>query len=77
LVNAGGAVRVSSPTALSEIIRELLLNSKQRDVMGQKAIAVFANHQGAVARTLAIMQMDHPYPLIRQPHMHILAGLGQ
>ena len=59
MVRAGGALRVANEKDLSETIRELLLNQKKTFAMGQNAFAVFNKHQGAVARTLAIIQTHH------------------
>ena len=56
LENAGGALRVSDENHMAELIRELLINKKKKNQMGQTAFAVFNNHQGAVARTMAILE---------------------
>jgi len=75
LENAGGARRVSSDDNMAEVIHELLTNKGKRVEMGKKACAVFNKHQGAVARTLAIMENDSPLatlPIVRAP-----VGLNQ
>lgn len=56
LEKSGGAKRVADDRDLSDIIRELLSSDKQKHEMGQRAFAVFNRHQGAVARTMAIMK---------------------
>ena len=68
LENAGGALRVSDENNLAEMIRELLLSKKKKTEMGQAAYTVFNHHQGAVARTMAIMETCTPFggtPLVR------------
>lgn len=56
LEKSGGALRVANENDLFDIIRSILLNDKTKDQMGQRAFGVFSRHQGAVARTMAIME---------------------
>ncbi|WP_419656478.1 WaaA: 3-deoxy-D-manno-octulosonic-acid transferase [Desulfosarcina variabilis str. Montpellier] len=58
LEKSGGARRVANEKDLSDTIRELLLDDKNKNEMGQKALAVLNRHQGAVARTMAIINVD-------------------
>ena len=58
LEKSGGAMRVANDRDLSDVIRELLSSDKKKDEMGQRAFTVFNRHQGAVARTMAIIDTD-------------------
>jgi 3-deoxy-D-manno-octulosonic-acid transferase len=56
LENAGGAICVSNAAQLAQKVGELMANPKKRARVGHFARAVFDNHQGAVVRTLAVME---------------------
>ena len=74
LETSGGAMRVANEKNLSDIIRRILIDDKKKDEMGQRAFAVFSRHQGAVARTMAIIDTD-ALSVSRKPNQ-ISAGLG-
>ena len=55
LETAGGAIRIANEIQTAEQVRELMLSSAKRVRMGSMAHGVFRTHQGAVNRTLDIL----------------------
>jgi 3-deoxy-D-manno-octulosonic-acid transferase len=58
LEKAGGAVRVHDADQLAERVIHLIVNKADRQDVGRSAHAVFAKHRGAVARTIATIDID-------------------
>jgi 3-deoxy-D-manno-octulosonic-acid transferase len=55
LEKAGGAMRVHDGAQLAERVVQLIGNPADGRRVGRRAYGVFANHKGAVARTLAVI----------------------
>jgi 3-deoxy-D-manno-octulosonic-acid transferase len=60
LLNGGGAVQIHSGPHLRSVAEALLGNPQQALAMGQNALKVIRNHQGAVERTLFSLKLDQP-----------------
>jgi 3-deoxy-D-manno-octulosonic-acid transferase len=59
-VEAGGAVQLSSPRELEEKLEVLLSDPDQRSRLGQKALQVVKINQGAVTKTVKVIQENLP-----------------
>ena len=71
LEESGAAMRVANAQDLSSIVGELLSDSEKKTTMGQKGLALFNHHQGAVVRTMAAMEDAHD---VAGPHHHQRPG---
>ncbi|MDP2646165.1 MAG: hypothetical protein Q8P24_14590, partial [Desulfobacterales bacterium] len=56
LTGAGGAVTVRDSASLCAVVSDLFENPRQAGQMGNKAFAAFAANQGAVSRTLDVIE---------------------
>jgi 3-deoxy-D-manno-octulosonic-acid transferase len=61
LLDGGAAVQIHNGAHLRSVVEELLSNTQQTAAMGQNALNVFRDHQGAVERTLSSLKLDQPY----------------
>ena len=55
LLENKAAIRVSETKALASAMRTLLSDANQRTAMGERAKATLTPHQGATARTVALL----------------------
>jgi 3-deoxy-D-manno-octulosonic-acid transferase len=62
LLEAGGALQVQKPEALGEAVIELLQHPDRRQVLGEEAYRVLRDNQGALGRTVQLIEQ-----LLSQP----------
>jgi 3-deoxy-D-manno-octulosonic-acid transferase len=56
LLEAGGALQVHNPKALGEHVSMLLRQPERRQAIGEAAYQVLCDNQGAIARTVALIE---------------------
>jgi 3-deoxy-D-manno-octulosonic-acid transferase len=56
LLEAGGALQVHNPEALGEHVSRLLQQPERRQALGEAAYQVLCDNQGAIARTVALIE---------------------
>jgi 3-deoxy-D-manno-octulosonic-acid transferase len=56
LLEAGGALQVHNPKALGEHVSMLLRQPERRQALGEAAYQVLCDNQGAIARTVALIE---------------------
>jgi 3-deoxy-D-manno-octulosonic-acid transferase len=62
LLEAGGALQVPNPEALGEHVSMLLQQPERRQALGDAAYQVLCDNQGAIARTVKLIEQVLSYP---------------
>jgi 3-deoxy-D-manno-octulosonic-acid transferase len=62
LLEAGGALQVPNPEALGEHVSMLLQQPERRQALGEAAYQVLCDNQGAIARTVKLIEQVLSYP---------------
>ena len=56
LLDAGGAVQVSTYKDIYTLLTRLLKNGREAETMGKKAFSVFCANKGAVEKTMKVLK---------------------